>query len=209
MSVLSAPTIVPDQFEFGLISNTRVFRSPISGTVQTLETPGARWRLKATWSDLSDTEGRPLKAWLTSLNGNAGRFYWGDPSFLINGPSGVYGGNPLVAGGAQTGRTLTIDGASASITGWARAGDYVEFTNTAGGRELKMLTADVNTDAGGAAALSFSPQIRVSPADNAPLRFAGATAQFMLASPVNSWRLKAPMINSFSIEAVEAFIEAT
>lgn len=210
MTTLTFPSgFKPVEAEFGLVSNTQVFRSPLAGTVQTVELPGSRWRGRYVFSGLSDAQGRELKAFLASLDGHAGRFYYGDPSFLINGPSGSLGGTPLVAGASQTGRTLDIDGASLSVTDWGKAGDYFQFTNTAGGREMKMLTADVDTNGSGEATLAFTPAIRVSPADNAALTFTGATCQMMLTSPSQSWRLMQPMFNAITIEAIEAFTDAS
>ena len=46
-----------------------------------------------------------------------------------------------------------------------RVGDYVAW-DTSVGRELKLITADVTSDGGGAATLSFAPAIRIGPADD-------------------------------------------
>lgn len=206
MTVLTFPSVdVADGSSFGLVSNTQVFISELAGTVQTLELPGARWFVRAGWPVLTDADQRAVRAFMVKLRGQGGRFYWGDPAYLRNGPAGALGGTPLVAGGSQTGATLDIDGASLSITNWGRAGDYFHFTNTAGEREMKMLTADVDTDGAGAATLTFEPVIRVSPADNAALTFTGATCQMMLSDPRVMWSYENPAFYGLQIEAVEAF----
>lgn len=206
MTVLTFPAgLKPSSAEFGLISNVQAFTSPLAGTVQTAELPGARWRVAMKFTVLDENQGRALKSFLAALDGLAGRFYYGDPAFLIKGAAGALGGTPLVAGASQTGTSIDIDGASSSVTNWIRAGDYIQFTNTAGERELKMITADADTDGAGAATLSFKPAIRVSPADNAPITVTGATCQMMLAGNTNNWRLSPPMFTDISIEAIEAF----
>lgn len=209
MTVLSFPAgFKPSRAEFGLVSNTQGFVSPLAATVQTVELPGARWRCRMTFENLSDADGRTLKAFLTKLNGMAGRFYYGDPSFLIDGPQGALGGTPLVNGASQTGNTLNVDGWSASVTDILKAGDYIQFTNADGGRELKMITADVSSNGSGETALEVYPAIRVSPADNAAITVTGATCQMMLNSDAADWALRRPMLNTITIDAIEAFTDA-
>ena len=83
-------------------------------------------------------------------------------------PKGAYGGSPLVAGADQTGATINLDAASATITNWARAGDLVTF---AGITLVYEVTADTNSDGGGLVALPIDPPIFVgsSPGNNAVL----------------------------------------
>lgn len=79
---------------------------------------------------------------------------------------GAGGGTPLVNGAGQTGSNLVIDGASASITNWLRAGDIIKVVGAA---VVFDVTADVNTNVSGQATIPISPPIFTgqSPADNA------------------------------------------
>ncbi len=48
--------IIPDSCEFGITYNTLVSSSPLSGSTQTMELPGARWKTRLsfrTWSQMS------------------------------------------------------------------------------------------------------------------------------------------------------------
>lgn len=85
-------------------------------------------------------------------------------------------GSPQVNGGSQTGSSLTIDGATANVTGWLKAGDYFEVNG-----ELKMLTADVNTNGSGQATLTFKPALRESPADNTAITVLNPACEMILA----------------------------
>lgn len=99
---------------------------------------------------------------------------------------GALGGTPLTNGATADGATsVVIDGASTSITGYWKAGDVVQFagvyavhpqTKVSTGK-LKdfVVTADVNSSAGGAVTLAITPAIVASgayqnvsnvPADN-------------------------------------------
>ena len=120
--------------------------------------------------------------------------------------TGARGGTPLINGAAQNTtyalskttntQTISIDGCSNSITGWAKAGDVftiagVYAVNPVSKETLPFLqqfvvTADANTTAGGAiAALSISPAIITSgpyqnvsaaPADNAAITMLGSAS---------------------------------
>ena len=209
MTVLDFPSITPSSAEFGLLSNTQSFVSPLAGTTQTLELPGARWRCKIEFEALSDAERRELSAFLTQLRGQAGRFYYGDPGYQVAGPAGVATGTPLVNGASQSGTSLVTDGWTASTTDILKAGDYVSF-DTSAGRELHMLVAGVNSDIGGAATLTFATPMRTPPADNTVISVAGASCIMRLVDDEQArWSVnRGPLFASVGLEMVEAFTDA-
>lgn len=119
--------------------------------------------------------------------------------------NGARGGTPLVNGASQVStydnvkttnqQSLVIDGASNSITGWAKAGDVftiddVYAVNPVSGETLDYLqefavVSDANSDGSGNVTLTITPAIIVSgayktcsaaPANNAPLNFKGTAA---------------------------------
>ncbi len=208
MEVLTFPSITPTAANFGLTSNTQVFTSPLAKTVQTLENPGAHWKLSAQFDNLTYAETRTIKSFLAQCRGQGGRFYYGDPAYLLNGPAGVATGTPTVNGASQTGNSLITAGWTASQTGIVKAGDYIQFDNSTGGRELHMVVADVNSDGAGAATLTIEPAIRVAPNNAAAITIAGAKAQFRLSDDDSAWSGRAPLIGAVSFSAVEAFTDA-
>ena len=142
---------------FGLRSNTQLFTSPLSGSMQTLEMPGAVWTLDAALPPIQNAAwAAAWRVFLTQLRGQAGRFYAGDPLRKV--PRGTATGTPLVAGGSQTGASLATDGWTAGVTGVLLAGDYIAFSGGSGRRELHMVTADANSDGSGNATLSIEPR---------------------------------------------------
>ena len=174
------PAIEPASAEWALISNTQQFTSPLSGTTQTLALPGSRWACRLVFAPLLLTNRQAMAAFLAKLGGPAGRFYFGDPAYKIKGPRGGNAGTPLIAGASQTGASLDTDGWDVSITDILKAGDYFCY-DTSAGRELLMVTADADSDAGGAATLSIAPGIRTSPADNAVITVVNPTCIMRLA----------------------------
>lgn len=165
---------------FALIWNTLTHSSPLSRSTQTIELPGAAWAASLVLPSLAKVDRKLLQVTLNSLRGTAGRVYFGDPAYLLEGPDGTASGTPLVMGGGQTGRSLATDGWGLSETVLAK-GDYFSFDTTAG-RELKQVNADISSDGAGAATLTFDMPIRNAPADNAPITVDGATCIMALTS---------------------------
>lgn len=121
--------------------------------------------------------------------------------------TGARGGTPLVNGANQNvtydtakntwTQSLVIDGASNSITGWAKAGDVFTIANvymvnqktkaTTTVLQQFVVTADADSSGAGAVTLTISPPIisasgqphrtvSAAPADNAALTFVGSAA---------------------------------
>lgn len=175
MSILSIPSgVVPNNLEWALKSNSAVFTSSLTGVTQTAPLPGDRWTAMLTFANRVGVEARQIRAFLSALRGMSGRFYltpYDHPT-----PSGVATGAPLVKGALQTGATLLIDGCTSGISGWLLAGDYFQI-----GNELKMVTADCNTNGSGETTLHFVPPIRTSPADNSAIIVNNPTCIMQLA----------------------------
>lgn len=117
---------------------------------------------------LLDTNNASVRALIEAINRSMRQgIVWDIQHPYWHQRSGVGGGATILVNGAsQSGSTLNIDGASNSITNWARAGDIIKV---AGCAVVFDVTADVNSDGTGHVALPISPPIFVgqSPADNA------------------------------------------
>ncbi len=107
---------------FGLTSNTQVFRSPLSGTTQTLERPGARWTAEYTLPPMKRAQVTAWQSVLAQLRGGAGRFYGYDPdartprgSALALATSSVN----YITNGDATGAVPGVEGSGGQLpTGW-------------------------------------------------------------------------------------------
>lgn len=177
MSTLTFPTLSKRSLascEFNLVTNTQSFTSPLNKTVQTAELPGAFWLATLAFQNLTEADGRILKAFVASMDGMAGRCYLWDMSHAS--PSGIATGTPLVKGASQIGKSLTTDGWTASKTGILMAGDLFGVNG-----ELKIMTNSPNSDGSGNATLAFRPALRAVPADNAVITLAAPTCIMRLA----------------------------
>ena len=133
MAVISVPPVIPESISFGMIHNVSVSVSGLSGTTQTMELPGARWKANLSYKDLSDLEANQLKAWLISLRGMSGRFYlydFGKPNTYNS-----VTGSPTIETSSTRRDIITTTTGAAFLPG-----DYIEIrTNSSDeNRELKM-----------------------------------------------------------------------
>jgi hypothetical protein len=165
---ISWPTLGKRPREWGwkLIANGSDWTSPFDSGGQTLEFPGTRWWCTISYEELRESDWRILDAWLARMRGMSGRALF--PMIQAEEPRGLATGTPVVSGAAQTGRSLVTAGWTASTAGILLTGDYFSVP-TDSGPELKIITADADSDADGKTTLRFEPPLRNSPASGAAL----------------------------------------
>lgn len=199
MTTIAFPTLsrgIPRQLEWSLVANTMSFESPLSGSVQTVEMPGARWRVSFTLENLTEADTALLQAFMARLRGRAGRFTLHNVARPA--PRGTASGTPLVNGAGQTGATLNLDGLAPGAT--LLAGDFFGVNG-----ELKMVVADATANGSGEMAVTFEPPLRATPADNAPVTLTQPTAIFMLDEDAMRVITGPKVLSTVAIAATEAW----
>lgn len=200
MTIHTWPTLTryaPGSLEWSLVSNTQTFSSPLSGSVQTMEMPGARWKFTFPMDSLLADDAALLRAWLVRLRGQSGRFYMHNMAHPL--PRGVGGGAPVISGAGQSGISLVTSGWPAGAT-ILKAGDFFEVNS-----ELKMVVSDAVSNGSGVATLTFEPPLRNSPANGAVITTNKPKGIFKLDEDAVRWSTFAPVISSFAISATEAW----
>lgn len=167
---------IPASAQLQLVTNKKVFKSPLTGATQTAARPGTHWRYVLQWVNLSGTPRAELFGALHQLGGVEHRLLL--PIFNQT-QLGTFGGTPLVDGANQTGNSLNVRGATASVTNWIHAGDFFKV-----GDQLLQCVASADSDSTGDIQISFQPEIRDSFADGDAITVAAADAvgRFMLTS---------------------------
>lgn len=196
MATLDWPIgLKPSKVTWGLQSNTESFTSPLNRSTQTLERPGARWKVQLEMPHMDRERRGMLEAFLASLGGMAGRFtLW--PHHRAG--SSLYA--PLVNGAMSDFKSLPTKAWPAN-TLVLRAGDFL----SAGG-ELKMVTADVTSNASGLAAVPVAPAYRKAPAAGSAVTTDRPRALMMLSSDEYSVTVLPGMVSdTVTIGAVEVF----
>jgi hypothetical protein len=180
--------ITPKWVVMELRGNTGVFESPLTGNFQTVDRGGLYWYLAYTFNEMRGDDRAELMGIMAALRSQANRLR---VQVYDNPRRGSYGGTPLVAGASQTGSSINIDGCSATVTNWIRRGDYFSI-DVNGEHELKMATADADTNGSGAITIAFEPRLRASPLDNAAVYVEDLTLPkpqgvFMNAESASQW----------------------
>ena len=194
MTTFAFPSITPTTNTFELVANTRTFQSPLTNAIQTTSRKGSLWRISMQFANLSGAERKTMQAFLAKLNGQQHRFTVQDHSYTL---SGGGGGTLQVNGGTQSGTSLVCDGATASVSNYLKAGDYIAFNN-----ELHMVVADTDSDGSGNVTVSIAPPIRKTPADDTIVEYTVPKGVFILSGPA-SWDTQPSITSSFNIEAFE------
>lgn len=197
MPTLTFPTLSrgPAALAWSMQAATLEHRSPLSGSSRTISTPGTRWAFSATWPNLARADRLLVEAFLTSLNGRAGRFYYWHPNYYY--PRGT-ARTGFVNGAGQSGTSLNVVlTANATLL----AGDFFEVNG-----ELKRMTSSVTATAGGNATLLFGPPLRNSPGNGVTVTLTTPKATFMLMDDRAGLTLNAGGFADFSIDATETFL---
>ena len=162
--------------------------SPFTYSTQSQAFAGQRWAADVTLPPMRREQAAQWVSFLVSLRGSFGDFLLGNPMACV--ARGVGGGSPVVSGASQTGSDLNITGATASTTGWLKAGDYIQL-GAGIDQRLHMVTADANSDGSGNVSLSIEPALRSSPADNLAIVVANCKGVFRLSSNETGWNANA------------------
>jgi len=184
MSFIALPvTAIPkDSLEWAIVGGGGLLTPLVGGVEQFAARMGDKF---AVGGVLGTMEATCAKAWIAALlaqrRGTPVR--WTLPS-----PYGMTAGTPLVKGAAQTGSTLDIDGVTAGLT--IPAGTPFNIHDGSGRPYLHFTSQAVTANGSGEATLTFTPMMRVSPADNSAVEFASPKLEGWMNEVGVSWSLR-------------------
>lgn len=185
------------------LNSVAISQSPFSFRQQVVAHSGQRWGANITIPPLKREQAEEWVSFLLSLKGQVGTFLMGDPNCKIpRGSASSSAGTPKVNGGSQTGNTLAIDGLPNNVTGYLKAGDYIQLGSGTNTQFYKTLT-DTNTTAGGNALLDIYPNLRSAPADNETVIVTDAKGIFRLQTSQTNWSIDSASVYGITFTAVE------
>lgn len=198
---LSLPaTSVPAAVSIRMRSSVGMSMSPFSFAQQVYAHAGDMWEADISLPKMQRADAEEYIAFLAALNGREGSFTLGpDPVNLS--PRGTWGGTPLVNGASQTGKTLAVDGFTASAT--VKKGDWFQL-GTGSSSRLHKIVEDGTANGSGQLSLEIWPRLRSSPADNDALTTASPKGVFRLASNLREYSLELAKLYGISFSAIEA-----
>lgn len=186
------PGVSASRSSWELVSNSRIFRSPLTNAVQTAARKGSHWKISLSFSNLSGEDRANMQAFLTKLEGQEHRFSIIDHGFVRRG-SGVDTG--LVTG-ASSGNTLNFTRSLTSSISIEK-GDYV----SANGQLFMCTTRMAPTTNTTGLSIGVAPAVRNSSVGEA-VELDAPAGVFMLTSAA-SWDTQPGLLSSFTIEAIE------
>ena len=195
MATLTWPEgILPSNFNWYLSSNGSVFTSPWNKQSQTIRFPGSSWEATVELNALDDLESREIEAIIVEMDGPAGRIKLWDMGRFNDTPKG----NPVVNGAGQQGGVLSTSGWNANTLVMKR-GDYLTVNN-----ELKMVLADVTSNAQGVASIKIGPQLRNIPQNGSAVEVRRPYGIFRFADMKNGVKRSPAFNNAITLNLVEA-----
>jgi hypothetical protein len=182
---------------FTAMNRVAVTESPFTYSTDSQAFPGQRWAADVTLPPMRREQAAQWVSFLVSLRGSFGDFLLGNPMACV--ARGVGGGSPVVSGASQTGSDLNITGATASTTGWLKAGDYIQL-GASGTARLHQVLQDANTDGSGATTLTLWPHVQ-SPVDSSVVIYVNPVGKFKLSSPDTSWSIDSMAVYGLTFSA--------
>jgi hypothetical protein len=187
------------EWQFGQVPNVRSFTSPLSGTTQVADLPGARWAFSLRLDGLTREERGIMEAFMAKLRGGGNRFTCHD---LINPrPRGTMRGSVVTFDNRPAGSvTCSIDAGAGQAGTTLLTGDKLTIAG-----ELKVVTSSVGLDGNGRVWIDVEPPFRAAFSAGASVVWDKPTAQFMPVEP--SWRIeyRAPRFGGLAFDAIEVF----
>jgi len=175
--------------------------SPFDFSSQVQKFGGNRWSATCSLPKMRRTDAEQWNGFLLSLSGLSGTFLMGDT--MGQTARGALGGTPVVNGADQTGSELSINGCSASVTGWVKTGDYIQLGTGSSSRLHKVLQ-DADSNGSGEVSVDIWPPLRSSPADGSVVVTSGAVGVWRLASGTGGWDVDSLALYGITFACVEA-----
>lgn len=192
---------LPKSAQWRVVDNLqRVSESPLSGYIQTLSMPGAKWAWVLEFGDHTDAVRQDLEAFLLRLSGRQHRVSLWDlkrprPRGTCN-LSGV----TLGASAAQFATSLQLAGCGASKT--LLAGDWIGLSNG----QVVRAVASATADGSGAMTVEVRHMLRAAVTSGAAITLDRPSAIYVLAeSSLTVGRQAGRVQPGFSAEFIEVF----
>ena len=179
--------------------------SPYTYAQQVYSYGNERWLASVTIPGVNRGVAEPWVAFLLSLRGPVGTFTLGDP--LGATPAGAakdYSDTITTSATASAGDTsLSLTGATVSITDYLKAGDYIQV-GSGDSRTLHKVLSDVTSGAAGELAIvNMFPALRADVASGTSVSLFNTKGIFRLRRAVSSWTIQNADVYGISFEAIE------
>jgi hypothetical protein len=200
MTIALPTTPVPTSVEWGWVAPTlESFGASLKR--QTRTRGGNRFGFRFHYRNVVRADIAPLLAALVQLRGRYNTMTCTLPGHTS--PLGTGWGTPLSDGINAAGtRAITTKGMTFSITGAAKAGDFVKFS---GHTKVYMVTADANSNGTGRTTLAIEPALIVATADGEAMTVTDVPFTVALKSDTLQLGAVPPYFASLDLDLQEAY----
>jgi hypothetical protein len=195
--------IGPQDFTLGMVNVVGETVSPFTLGQQEQLWPGNMFTLEVNLPPMSYQDAEQWISFLGAMYGKFGTFLMGDYNRPT--PQGPMTGAPVVNGSNLNGSNqLLIRGATASVTNWAVAGDYVQVTASGGPQRIYKVLLNANSSAGGDVTLDIFGNIRETLSDGTAVITSNCAGTFRLQENTTTWKIDRNRIYAISFKGKEA-----
>lgn len=181
-----------------------VASSPFTLSQQVYKHQGQAWEVDVTLPPMTRSQAEPWITFLLRLNGRYGTFLIGDPNGQTpRGLAAGAAGSPVVQSfSSSIPDIVNIAGATKSLTGYLRAGDYIQIGTNAGARLYKVLE-DVSSNVDTTANIKVFPSVRGTLTPGEEIITSNCKGVFRLASNEATWEIDNSSMYNISFGATE------
>ena len=188
------PNILPSASSWELVTNTRIFQSPLTNAIKTAGRKGSHWKISLSFDNLFAEDRANMQAFLAALEGQEHRFEIKDHSFTRRG-TGTTTGWTSDSSPASSGNTLNLQNSGTVTTSIAK-GDYISVDN-----QLFICTEGDSVTNGSELSVTVSPAVRSLTAGQS-VELVNPTGIFIMTGSTG-WDTRPGIISSFRLDAVE------
>lgn len=201
MAIITLPALPPATSATMKLLRGDGILETFSGKQIVIQSTKALWAMSFPLRVMRIDSARAWQAALVQLAKHDNQFEITPPGW-VNG-EGWSGVNPNVSGASQLGTSLLCYHSSLpNNTSVAKAGDYIEITNTG---EMKMLTQDASTNGVGQVTFNFEPAMRSSPGNGTEVDIKTPKVIMRMVAPAASWATSLPEFIKMNFDAIEYY----
>lgn len=180
-----------------LLDYGAVLRSPTGGSSLRLDRAGSRFAAEISFPPMKADTARVFVSRLLEAKSEGLRI-----EFPLLGVSQGNPGSPVVDGAGQAGKTLNVRGLTPSYV--VKEGYWLSIVDANGQHYLHNARAVVKASAGGLAALSITPALRVPFADGAVIHLAKPMIEGLVDGNEWSWQIPVNRLIALAVTIEEA-----
>ena|SRR5579863_5143468 len=204
---ITAPAVSglgPQDFTMREVNVVGETESPFTLNQQEQQWQGQRWEIEINLPPMLYVQAEIWLAFLGQLFGKFGMFLMGD--YLRPTPQGPMNGSPVSVGSNPAAQnSINLTGATASVSNWAVAGDYIQLQVSGYPQRIYKVIENASSDgSGNVTGLAIFPNLRESVPGGTAIVTSNCKGTFRLMQNTIDWKVDKHKVYTISFKAKEA-----